>query len=91
MKCSVAEKFTKHAGLYLQRTVWSGLCNSCFKAGQKGSNPDLWPGSRIHNIQVLQKPRFDYKFEYLSGNAFNFLGGGFDVREEVRLSSEFQS
>ena len=88
-KRSVAEKFTKNADLYLQRTVWSGPCSSWFGAEQKGSKP---VGSHIHYIQVLQKPRFeDYEIEYLSGNAFNFLGDGFDVREEVRLSSEFQS
>ena len=92
VKRSVAEQFIKHADLYLQRTVWSDPCSSWFKAGQKGNKPALWPGSRIHYIQVLKKPRFeDYEIDYLSGNAFNFLGDGFDVHEEVRLSSEFQS
>jgi hypothetical protein len=91
VKRSVAEQLTKHANLYLQRTVWSGPCSSWFEAGQKGSKPVLWLGSHIHYIQVLQKPRFeDYEIEYLSGNTFNFLGDGFDVCE-VRLSSEFQS
>lgn len=31
---------------------------------------------------MLQKPRFeDFDIDYLSGNRFNFLGNGFDVRE----------
>jgi len=92
VKRSVAEQFTKHVDLYLQRIVWSGPCSSWFEAGQKGSKPVLWPRSHIHYFQVLQKPRFeDYEIEYLSGNTFNFPRDGFDVREEVRLSSEFQS
>jgi hypothetical protein len=31
---------------------------------------------------MLLKPRFeDFEIEYLSGNAFNYLGAGFHVRE----------
>ncbi|KAF9892982.1 hypothetical protein FE257_012393 [Aspergillus nanangensis] len=77
-----AEDFTRHADLYLKRTAWSGPCSSWFKGGQVGRKPVLWPGSRIHYLTVLQAPRYeDYEIDYLTGNRFNYLGDGFDVRE----------
>lgn len=82
VKRSAAEQFTKHADLYIDRTAWSGPCSSWFKGGDAQRKPVIWPGSRIHYLQILQKPRFeDYDIEYLSGNAFNYLGNGFHVRE----------
>ncbi|TPX08646.1 uncharacterized protein E0L32_009835 [Thyridium curvatum] len=78
----VAEAFTRHADLYLQRTAWSGPCSSWFKNGQTHRKPLCWPGSRVHYLTILQKPRFeDFDMEYHSGNRFNFLGDGFDTRE----------
>jgi cation diffusion facilitator CzcD-associated flavoprotein CzcO len=82
IKRSVAEAFTTHADAYLQRTAWTGNCSSWFKNGKQTRKPVLWPGSRIHYLTMLQKPRYeDYEIEYLTNNPFNFLGDGFDVRE----------
>ena len=82
VKRSAAEQFSKHADLYVQRTAFSGLCSSWFKAGDKNRKPVIWPGSRIHYLIVLQNVRFeDYEIEYWSGNAFNYLGDGFEVRD----------
>ncbi|EME82838.1 uncharacterized protein MYCFIDRAFT_203419 [Pseudocercospora fijiensis CIRAD86] len=82
VKRSAAEQFCKHADLYIKATAWSGPCSSWFKNGDMNRKPPLWPGSRIHYMTMLQKVRFeDYEIEYLSGNAFNYLGDGFDVRE----------
>ena len=82
VKRKVAEDFTRHADIYLKRTAWSGPCRAWFKNGDKNRKPLCWPGSRIHYLTMLQKPRFeDFDIEYLSGNTFNFLGNGFDVRE----------
>lgn len=79
---TAAEQFTAHADVYLRRTAWSGPCSSWFKAGDRNRKPAIWPGSRIHYLTMLRSVRFeDYEFEYRSGNAFNFLGDGFDVRE----------
>ncbi|KIX09207.1 uncharacterized protein Z518_00286 [Rhinocladiella mackenziei CBS 650.93] len=79
---SVAEAFTRHADLYLKRTAWSGPCSSWFKNGDSSRKPLCWPGSRVHYLTVLQKPRFeDFDIDYLSQNRFNFLGNGFDTRE----------
>jgi cation diffusion facilitator CzcD-associated flavoprotein CzcO len=82
VKRSVAEDFTRHADLYLERTAWSGPCSSWFKNGVTKARPLCWPGSRVHYMEMLQKPRFeDFDIEYVSGNRWNFLGDGFDVRE----------
>ncbi|KAH7126002.1 steroid monooxygenase [Dactylonectria macrodidyma] len=82
VKRSVAEQFTQHSDLFLKRTAWSGPCSSWFKAGDKARKPTLWPGSRLHYLMTLQRPRFeDYEITYLSGNPWNFLGDGFHVRE----------
>jgi cation diffusion facilitator CzcD-associated flavoprotein CzcO len=82
VKRSAAVQFSKHADLYVKRTAWSGPCSSWFKGGDKNRKPIIWPGSRIHYLTMLQKVRFeDYEIEYLSGNAFNYLGDGFDTRE----------
>ncbi|KAL2834152.1 putative MoxY [Aspergillus pseudoustus] len=79
---SVAEAFTRHADLYLKRTAWSGPCSSWFKNGISSRKPLCWPGSRVHYLTMLQKPRFeDFDIEYLSSNRFNFLGDGFEMRE----------
>ncbi|KAJ5621653.1 hypothetical protein N7528_006436 [Penicillium herquei] len=82
VKRSAAEQFSKHADEFTKRTAYSGPCSSWFKAGDKNRKPAIWPGSRIQYLTMLQKVRFeDYEIEYLSGNAFNFLGNGFHVRE----------
>lgn len=82
VKRSAAEQFSKHADEYVKRTAFSGPCSSWFKAGDKNRKPAIWPGSRIQYLTMLQHVRFeDYEIEYLSGNAFNFLGNGFHVRE----------
>jgi cation diffusion facilitator CzcD-associated flavoprotein CzcO len=82
VKRSIAEDFTRHADLYLERTAWSGPCSSWFKNGVTKARPLCWPGSRVHYMEMLQKPRFeDFDIEYVSGNRWNFLGDGFDVRE----------
>lgn len=79
---AVAEAFTQHADLYLKRTAWSGPCSSWFKNGISSRKPLCWPGSRVHYLTMLQRPRFeDFDIEYLSQNRFNFLGNGFDTRE----------
>lgn len=79
---SVGEAFTSHADLYLKRTAWSGPCSSWFKNGISSRKPLCWPGSRVHYLTMLQKPRFeDFDIDYLSANRFNFLGNGFDIRE----------
>ncbi|KAF5850462.1 hypothetical protein GGP41_002714 [Bipolaris sorokiniana] len=57
-------------------------CSSWSRNGETSNKPVLWPGSRIHQLTVLQHPRFEhFDFEYLDGNSCSFLGNGFDMRE----------
>ena len=82
-KRAVAEQFTEHADLYLQRTAWTSPCSSWFKNGKKDGQPTIYPGSRLHFMQLLENPRYeDYEIEYLDPkNMFSFLGNGFATRE----------
>lgn len=82
-KREVAEQFTDHADLYLQRTAWTSPCSSWFKNGRVDGQPTIYPGSRLHFMQLLENPRYeDYTIEYLDPkNMFSFLGNGFATRE----------
>ncbi|PVH71630.1 steroid monooxygenase [Cadophora sp. DSE1049] len=82
VKRSAAKAFCEHADKFLLRTAWSGPCSSWFKGGNTQRKPVLWPGSRIHYLTALEKPRYeDFDFEYWSGNPFGYLGNGFSTRE----------
>ncbi|KAK4635895.1 FAD-binding monooxygenase moxY [Fulvia fulva] len=82
VKKAVSEDFTKYADEFLKRTAWAGPCSSWFRNGKISNKPVLWPGSRIHQLTVLQHPRFEhFDIEYRDGNSCSFLGNGFDVRE----------
>lgn len=61
----------------------SGPCSSWFKGGQKDGKPAVWPGSRLHFLRMIEKPRFeDFDIEYDDADdIFSFLGNGFHVCE----------
>jgi len=82
-KSEVARQFYEHADLYLQRTAWTSPCRSWFKDGKKDGQLTIYPGSRLHFMQLLEDPRYeDYEIEYVDRmNMFSFLGNGFATRE----------
>jgi hypothetical protein len=82
-KSEVARQFYEHADLYLQRTAWTSPCRSWFKDGKKDGQLTIYPGSRLHFMQLLEDPRYeDYEIEYVDRmNMFSFLGSGFATRE----------
>ncbi|KAK5443483.1 hypothetical protein LTS15_010628 [Exophiala xenobiotica] len=82
-KEKVVEQFLRHADTYMKRTAWTGPCSSWFKGGRKDGKPAVWPGSRLHFLRLLEKPRFeDFDIEYdESEDMFSFLGNGFHVCE----------
>ncbi len=82
-KMAVARQFTEHADLYLQRTAWTSPCSSWFKGGTKDGKPTIYPGSRLHFMQLLEDPRYeDFEIEYMDPkNMYSFLGNGFATRE----------
>ncbi|KAF3052045.1 hypothetical protein E8E11_003889 [Didymella keratinophila] len=82
-KMEPARQFRQHADLFLQRTAWTSPCRSWFKQGRTDGQAAIWPGSRLHFLKMLESPRYeDYEICYWNQNMFNFLGNGFDMREE---------
>lgn len=79
----VCEGFVDFCAEYFSRTVFTLDCRSWYKRGTAdGPVTALWPGSALHFVKTLEKPRFeDYEYTYLDGNAVGWLGNGFTVCE----------
>ena len=81
-KLSVSTQFRQHADLFLQRTAWTSPCRSWFKQGKTDGQAAIWPGSRLHFLELMKQPRFeDFEIEYWDENMFVFMGNGFEMRE----------
>ena len=64
-KMEPTRQFLRHANTFLKRTSWTGPCSSWFKGGTKDGTPAIYPGSRLHFLRMLEKPRFeDYEIMY---------------------------
>ncbi|TKA75146.1 hypothetical protein B0A55_03991 [Friedmanniomyces simplex] len=75
-------QFRQHADLFLQRTAWTSACRSWFKQGKQDGQAAIYPGSRLHFLHLLERPRYeDFEIEYWDSNRFAFMGNGFDERE----------
>ncbi|KAK1002193.1 hypothetical protein LTR54_008205 [Friedmanniomyces endolithicus] len=75
-------QFRQHADLFLQRTAWTSACRSWFKQGKQDGQAAIYPGSRLHFLHLLERPRYeDFEMEYWDSNRFAFMGNGFDERE----------
>ena len=83
-KSNVTQHFLRHAKTFLKRTAWTGPCVSWFKGGIIDGTPAIYPGSRLHFLRLLEKPRFeDYEIEYDDPeDMFAFMGNGFHVCEK---------
>ncbi|KAI9711501.1 MAG: hypothetical protein M1820_002064 [Bogoriella megaspora] len=80
MKAS--QQFRQHADLFLKRTAWTSSCRSWFKQGKTDGQAAIYPGSRLHFIEIMKRPRYeDFEFEYWDDNRFAFMGNGFEMRE----------
>lgn len=53
--------FKRHRELYLQRTIWNAPCRSWFKLGPDNENIMMWPGSRLHSMEVMLNPRWEVR------------------------------
>ncbi|KAL6248051.1 hypothetical protein RBB50_005399 [Rhinocladiella similis] len=82
-KEKVVAHFMKHADAFLKRTAWTGPCSSWFKGGKKDGKPAIYPGSRLHFLRLLEKPRWeDFDIEYdQEEDMWSFMGNGFHVCE----------
>ncbi|KAL9086276.1 MAG: hypothetical protein Q9165_007191 [Trypethelium subeluteriae] len=81
-RLKVAQQFRQHADLFLKRTAWTSSCRSWFKQGKTDGQAAIYPGSRLHFMELLKQPRYeDFDIEYCDENQFAFMGNGFEVRE----------
>jgi len=82
-RMDAAREFRRHADLFLLRTAWTSPCRSWFKQGKTDGQAAVYPGSRLHFLELLRAPRYeDFDIKYRDrGNRFAFLGNGFEVRE----------
>ncbi|KAF2232138.1 FAD/NAD(P)-binding domain-containing protein [Viridothelium virens] len=81
-RLKVAQQFRQHADLFLKRTAWTSPCRSWFKQGKTDGQAAIYPGSRLHFMEIMKQPRYeDFDIEYWDENQFAFMGNGFEVRE----------
>ncbi|EMC94065.1 hypothetical protein BAUCODRAFT_36536 [Baudoinia panamericana UAMH 10762] len=81
-RLDLSKQFLQHADLFLQRTAWTSACRSWFKQGKIDGQAAIYPGSRLHFLHLLERPRYeDFEMEYWDANRYAFLGNGFDTRE----------
>ena len=83
--------FTNFCDAYFKGTVYSEECSSWYKTGGKnGRVTALWPGSSLHAIEALKKPRWeDFEFTYVDGNGFGWFGDGWSERDRKNLDKAY--
>ena len=71
-----AANFTDFCDAYFAGTVFSEECSSWYKTGGKnGRVSALWPGSSLHAVKALERPRWeDFQYTYVDGNEFGWIG-----------------
>ncbi|KAJ9501902.1 hypothetical protein H2202_002864 [Exophiala xenobiotica] len=72
-----------HTHELMKRLSWSSACHSWFKNGKiHGPVTAIWPGSRLHYFEALDRPRYeDYNISYRSNNRYQYLGNGYTHTE----------
>jgi hypothetical protein len=81
-RLDLSRQFRQHADLFLKRTAWTSPCRSWFKQGRSDGQVVIYPGSRLHFLELLKRPRYeDFDIDYWDANRFAFLGNGFQTRE----------
>ncbi|KAI9798294.1 MAG: hypothetical protein M1833_004866 [Piccolia ochrophora] len=75
--------FTKFCEMYFEGTVHSLECSSWYKGGSKdGKVSALWPGSSLHAIEALSRPRWeDFDYSYVDDEEFGWFGDGWAERD----------
>ena len=78
--------FTDFCDAYFAGTVYSEECSSWYKGGtgKNGRVVALWPGSSLHAVRALERPRWeDFEYEYVDGNEFGWIGDGWSKGDRV--------
>ncbi|KAH6988311.1 hypothetical protein BKA56DRAFT_477752 [Ilyonectria sp. MPI-CAGE-AT-0026] len=76
VKPSALDTWSRHVGLFFDKTVFTLGCVSWFKRGtEKGRVVANWPGSGVHSHKTLRNPRWeDFDYETMPEIEENFLG-----------------
>ncbi|KAH7885655.1 hypothetical protein F5I97DRAFT_2034868 [Phlebopus sp. FC_14] len=86
VKREAVADFDEYLEAFFPGTVFSAKCRSWYKLGkEEGRVVALWPGSCLHAVRALERPRWeDYNYEYLDGrtNRFHWLGDGTTYNEK---------
>ncbi|KXS99265.1 hypothetical protein AC578_6211 [Pseudocercospora eumusae] len=63
---------------HAKHSIWSEDCKSWYKENTKDGRVYIWPGSMLHHLKFLKRPRFEhFEIEYTDpDNMFAFLGDG---------------
>ena len=80
------KNFTDFCDAYFAGTVFSDECNSWYKGGtgKNGRVVAIWPGSSLHAIRVLERPRWeDFEYTYVDGNEFGWIGDGWSTLDRL--------
>jgi len=81
-RMDLSSQFRAHADLFLRRTAWTSPCRSWFKQGKSDGQVVVYPGSRLHFLELMSHPRYeDFDIDYWDANRYAFLGNGFQTRE----------
>ncbi|KAL6242616.1 hypothetical protein RBB50_010262 [Rhinocladiella similis] len=79
-KQDVTDAFNDHCQEWMKHTVWVEECRSWYKNNETGRVNAVWPGSSLHYVELIKKPRWeDYDIEYIGPgkkNMWAFLGMG---------------
>lgn len=61
-----------------KHSIWQEDCKSWYKANTKDGRVYIWPGSLLHHLKFLKRPRWEhYEVEYVDqDNIWAFLGNG---------------
>ena len=72
------KNFSDFCEEYFEDTVFSEDCSSWYKGGKKkGRVNALWPGSSLHAMQSMARPRWeDWEYIYVDGNPWSWFGDG---------------
>ena len=72
------KNFSDFCEEYFEDTVFSEECSSWYKGGKKkGRVNALWPGSSLHAMQSMVRPRWeDWEYTYVDGNPWSWFGDG---------------
>lgn len=73
-----------------KHSVWAEDCRSWYKDNNPDGRVHIWPGSLLHHLKFMKRPRFEhFEITYRSpGNIFEFLGNGLTITEEKYAGSD---